>query len=74
MYNQRYDYGGYYASKTYNDPIAGGQVLFGWVLEERNVDAHGDPYGWAGVQSLPRLVTIMPDGVTLNTYPVGNVS
>jgi hypothetical protein len=31
-----------------------GRLLFGWLPEERPVEADGAPYGWAGVMSLPR--------------------
>ncbi len=34
------------------------------------MDAHGEPYGWAGVQSLPRAVTLASDGVTVLTNPI----
>ena len=33
-----------------------GRILFGWLPEERPVDGQGEPYGWAGAMSLPRLV------------------
>lgn len=32
------------------------RVLFGWLPEERPVESNGDPWGWAGVQSLPRRI------------------
>ncbi|EDQ91269.1 uncharacterized protein MONBRDRAFT_6362 [Monosiga brevicollis MX1] len=40
-----YDYGRFYASKRFYDPVNERQILFGWVAEERTVDAHGAPYG-----------------------------
>lgn len=49
------DVGTFYASKTYYIPSIG-RLLWGWIPEERNVDSHGNPYGWAGVMSLPRLI------------------
>ena len=33
-----------------------GRVLWGWLAEERNTSGSGAPYGWAGVQSLPREI------------------
>jgi sucrose-6-phosphate hydrolase SacC (GH32 family) len=49
------DMGTFYASKTYHmDGI--GRILWGWIPEERLVDSHGDPYGWAGAIALPRLI------------------
>eukprot|EP01084_Bolivina_argentea_P051387 94521_1 len=55
-HNQLFDYGGHFsASKSFYDGRNNRQVRFGWVHEERPVDSHGNPYGWAGVQSLPRV-------------------
>lgn len=63
-------------SKSYFDESVGGsgaQVLFGWLPEERNTDANGNPWGWAGVQSLPRAVTLSSNGKKLYTYPIDAV-
>ena len=49
------DVGTFYASKIYYVPSIG-RLLWGWIPEERSVDSHGNPYGWAGVMSLPRLI------------------
>jgi hypothetical protein len=49
------DIGAFYASKSYKVPEVG-RVLWGWLPEERLVDAHGEPYGWAGAMSFPRVV------------------
>lgn len=49
------DIGAFYASKSYEVPGIG-RVLWGWLPEEREVDSHGEPYGWAGAMSLPRVV------------------
>ena len=49
------DTGTFYASKTYQvDGV--GRILWGWIPEERLVDSHGNPYGWAGAMALPRLI------------------
>jgi sucrose-6-phosphate hydrolase SacC (GH32 family) len=53
-----YDYGLFYASKTFFDTSsAQRQVLFGWVNEEDD-EAEHIARGWAGVQSLPREVSV----------------
>ena len=49
------DVGAFYASKSYKGQ-GGGRLLWGWLPEERQVDAHGNPYGWAGAMSFPREV------------------
>lgn len=59
------DVGAFYASKTLYagaSNLSKGEgperILWGWLPEERYTTSSGEPYGWAGVQSLPR--TIIP--------------
>lgn len=67
------DPGPFYASKSFLVPGIG-RLLFGWLPEERPVDSHGNPYGWAGAMSLPR--NIIPyqipgrDGYYVRTPPL----
>jgi beta-fructofuranosidase len=49
-----YDFGQYYASKSFSDVPNTRRVLWGWVAEE---DSAGPQRGWQGMQSLPRLIT-----------------
>lgn len=51
----RYDYGRYYASKTFYDPAKQRRILFGWINESdtRQDDIIKD---WSGVQGIPRQV------------------
>ncbi|XP_010259194.1 PREDICTED: beta-fructofuranosidase, soluble isoenzyme I-like [Nelumbo nucifera] len=51
----RYDYGKYYASKTFYDQNKQRRVLWGWIGES---DSEDDDIkkGWASVQSIPRVV------------------
>ncbi|KAI5064712.1 hypothetical protein GOP47_0019407 [Adiantum capillus-veneris] len=51
----RYDYGRFYASKTFYDPLLQRRILFGWINES---DTRQDDVnkGWSGVQSMPRQV------------------
>eukprot|EP00211_Chloroparvula_japonica_P001629 CAMPEP_0119136656 /NCGR_PEP_ID=MMETSP1310-20130426/21877_1 /TAXON_ID=464262 /ORGANISM="Genus nov. species nov., Strain RCC2339" /LENGTH=573 /DNA_ID=CAMNT_0007127669 /DNA_START=99 /DNA_END=1817 /DNA_ORIENTATION=- len=72
--NQLIDYGTYYASKTFYDSSKDRQVLFGWIREERTVDDHGKPYGWAGAQSLPREISLGANGIRMLSYPIPEVA
>eukprot|EP01084_Bolivina_argentea_P117980 209416_1 len=54
-YKQMIDYGKCYASKSFFDARHNRQVRFGWIMEERPAHHDGSPYGWAGVQTLPRI-------------------
>lgn len=62
------DYGGlYYAPQAFRDE-KGRQICFGWLLEGRTKEAYLAA-GWAGVQSLPRELSLAADG-TLCQRPV----
>jgi sucrose-6-phosphate hydrolase SacC (GH32 family) len=70
------DTGVFYASKTYQmDGV--GRILWGWIPEERLVDSHGNPYGWAGAMALPRLIIPYQiqgkDGWYIRTPPLQHV-
>lgn len=52
--------GSLYAPQAYFD-AAGRCVLFGWLRENRSRRASGRA-GWNGVMSLPRVLTLRPDG------------
>eukprot|EP00249_Psilotum_nudum_P023986 c29049_g1_i2 orf=451-2451(+) len=54
-YGLRYDYGKYYASKTFFDPVLQRRILWGWVNES---DSEQDDIwkGWASVQAVPRQI------------------
>jgi len=55
------DFGGYcYAPKTFRDKN-GRRLLWGWSWEGRS-DAAQHAAGWAGVMTLPRVLTLAPDG------------
>eukprot|EP01102_Stenamoeba_stenopodia_P007230 TRINITY_DN2011_c0_g6_i1.p1 TRINITY_DN2011_c0_g6~~TRINITY_DN2011_c0_g6_i1.p1 ORF type:complete len:825 (-),score=170.43 TRINITY_DN2011_c0_g6_i1:84-2489(-) len=62
-----YDHGQFYASKTFADEF-GRRILFGWV-SEADSQASQVARGWAGVQSLPREVTLNEDfTLSMNPY------
>jgi len=50
--SQKYDWGTFYASKGFRDPKDGRYINFGWV------NYHCDGTDWAGVQTVPRSVTL----------------
>ncbi len=54
------DYGSYYAPKTQLD-AAGQRVLWGWIPETRPL-AEYRAAGWAGLMSLPRVLTLSAEG------------
>ena len=62
--------GSYYAPLSFYDQ-KGRVITFGWSWEERSEEAQRMA-GWAGVQALPRQLSITDDG-TLNIEPVGEV-
>lgn len=68
-----YDYGKFYASKTFYDASTGRRILWGWVNESDSVQ-DDITKGWASVQAIPRTVWL--DGKTsknLLQWPVQEV-
>ncbi|WCJ36490.1 Acid beta-fructofuranosidase [Euphorbia peplus] len=51
----RYDYGWYYASKTFYDQYKERRILWGWI-NETDSEADDLEKGWASVQTIPRTV------------------
>ncbi|GJN02218.1 hypothetical protein PR202_ga19548 [Eleusine coracana subsp. coracana] len=69
----RYDYGKFYASKTFYDPIRQRRVLWGWVGETDSERADVLK-GWASLQSIPRSVILdTKTGSNLLQWPVVEV-
>jgi beta-fructofuranosidase len=69
----RYDYGKFYASKTFFDQYKQRRILWGWVNESDSV-SDDVTKGWSGLQAIPR--TIWLDSVTrtqLLQWPVSEV-
>lgn len=54
------DYGSLYAAKTQRD-ASGNRILWGWIPEKRS-EGEYRAAGWAGMMSLPRLLTLGRDG------------
>lgn len=60
----RYDYGKFYASKTFFDTQKKRRILWGWVNESSSVD-DDIKKGWSGVQAIPRAVWLDASGKQL---------
>ncbi|KAK7392634.1 hypothetical protein VNO78_21078 [Psophocarpus tetragonolobus] len=65
----RYDYGNFYASKSFFDPSKNRRILWAWANES---DSKEDDVkkGWAGIQSIPRTVWLDSGGRQLVQWPV----
>ncbi|XP_057455211.1 beta-fructofuranosidase, cell wall isozyme isoform X2 [Lotus japonicus] len=65
----RYDYGKYYASKTFFDDEKNRRVLLGWVNESSSV-ADDIKKGWSGIHTIPRAIWLHKSGKQLIQWPV----
>ncbi|KAG9459070.1 hypothetical protein H6P81_003578 [Aristolochia fimbriata] len=68
----RYDYGKFYASKTFFDQSKNRRILWGWMNESDSVNDDVSK-GWAGVQSIPRTVWLDTSGKQLLQWPIQEV-
>ncbi|XP_077240051.1 beta-fructofuranosidase, insoluble isoenzyme CWINV1-like isoform X1 [Tasmannia lanceolata] len=68
----RYDYGKYYASKTFFDAGKNRRILWGWVNESDSV-SDDILKGWSGVQTIPRVVRLDKNGKQLLQWPIAEV-
>ncbi|KAK3158100.1 hypothetical protein QOZ80_2AG0132910 [Eleusine coracana subsp. coracana] len=68
----RYDYGNFYASKTFYDPVNRRRILWGWANESDSVtdDRAKD---WAGIQAIPRKIWLDPSGKQLLQWPIEEI-
>ncbi|XP_044484093.1 acid beta-fructofuranosidase [Mangifera indica] len=70
----RYDYGIFYASKTFYDQHTGRRILWGWIGESDSEIADVKK-GWASLQGIPRTVTFdQKTGINLLQWPVKEVN
>jgi beta-fructofuranosidase len=60
------DYGSYYAPKTQLDGD-GNRILWGWIKETRPLEEY-KAAGWAGMTSLPRVITVTSQGQLRITF------
>ncbi|KAL2337948.1 hypothetical protein Fmac_012394 [Flemingia macrophylla] len=65
----RYDYGKYYASKTFFDDGKRRRVLLGWVNESSS-QADDIKKGWSGIHAIPRAIWLHKSGKQLVQWPV----
>ncbi|XP_057459021.1 beta-fructofuranosidase, cell wall isozyme-like [Lotus japonicus] len=65
----RYDYGKYYASKTFFDDGKNRRILLGWVNESSSV-ADDIKKGWSGIHTIPRAIWLHKSGKQLVQWPV----
>ncbi|KAJ6853782.1 beta-fructofuranosidase, insoluble isoenzyme 3-like [Iris pallida] len=65
----RYDYGNFYASKSFFDAGKKRRILWGWTNESDSRQDDIDK-GWAGIQTVPRAVWLDPSGKQLIQWPI----
>ncbi|KAL2317926.1 hypothetical protein Fmac_031802 [Flemingia macrophylla] len=68
----RYDYGKFYASKSFFDYAKNKRILWGWVNESDTTQDDIEK-GWAGLQSIPRQVWLDKSGKRLVQWPIEEV-
>ncbi|XP_058189087.1 beta-fructofuranosidase, insoluble isoenzyme CWINV3-like [Rhododendron vialii] len=68
----RYDYGKFYASKTFLDSGKKRRVLWAWI-EETDSESDDIEKGWSGLQSFPRTVSIGKSGEQLAQWPIKEI-
>ncbi|XVF89077.1 hypothetical protein PTKIN_Ptkin19aG0101800 [Pterospermum kingtungense] len=68
----RYDYGNFYASKTFFDSAKKRRILWGWILESDNT-TDDIKKGWSGLQSIPRTILLSESGKQLIQWPVEEI-
>ncbi|KAL3825745.1 hypothetical protein ACJIZ3_021774 [Penstemon smallii] len=68
----RYDYGNFYASKSFFDPSKNRRILWGWANESDTQD-NDVKKGWAGIQLIPRTIVLDPSGKQLLQWPIEEV-
>ncbi|KAF8396393.1 hypothetical protein HHK36_018010 [Tetracentron sinense] len=65
----RYDYGNFYASKTFFDDGKKRRILLGWANESDSA-ADDVEKGWAGIQTIPRKLWFDRSGKQLMQWPI----
>ncbi|KAG8656463.1 hypothetical protein MANES_04G140500v8 [Manihot esculenta] len=68
----RYDYGKFYASKTFFDSARNRRILWGWVNESSSVTADIKK-GWSGIQAIPRTIWLDKSGKQLVQWPIQEI-
>ncbi|XP_047316941.1 beta-fructofuranosidase, insoluble isoenzyme 1-like [Impatiens glandulifera] len=65
----RFDYGNFYASKTFFDSVKNRRILWGWSNESDTTNQDKEK-GWAGIQTIPRKLWLDPSGKQLLQWPI----
>uniref|UniRef100_A0A5B7AZS7 Putative beta-fructofuranosidase n=1 Tax=Davidia involucrata TaxID=16924 RepID=A0A5B7AZS7_DAVIN len=65
----RYDYGKFYASKTFYDSAKKRRILWGWINESLPQPDYVKQ-GWAGLQAIPRSLWLDKSGKQLVQWPI----
>lgn len=68
----RYDYGKYYASKTFYDGAQKRRILLGWANESSTV-ADDKIKGWSGIHTIPRKIWLDASGKQLIQWPIREI-
>ncbi|GMH22052.1 hypothetical protein Nepgr_023895 [Nepenthes gracilis] len=68
----RYDYGKYYASKTFYDESTRRRILLGWVNESSST-ADDIKKGWSGIHAIPRTILLDEYGKQLVQWPIKEI-
>ncbi|CAB4302902.1 unnamed protein product [Prunus armeniaca] len=68
----RYDYGKFYASKTFFDSSKNRRILWGWINESSSVE-DDIKKGWSGIQAVPRKIWLDKSGKQLVQWPVAEI-
>ncbi|XP_052182480.1 beta-fructofuranosidase, insoluble isoenzyme CWINV1-like [Diospyros lotus] len=68
----RYDYGKFYASKTFYDSAKKRRILWGWINESLPLHDYVRQ-GWSGLQAIPRAVWLDKSGKQLVQWPISEI-
>ncbi|KAK3007584.1 hypothetical protein RJ639_013329 [Escallonia herrerae] len=71
-FNLRYDYGKFYASKTFFDHSTSRRILCGWI-NESDSSADDIKKGWSGIHAVPRRVFLGKTRKQLVQWPVEEI-
>ncbi|XP_074293960.1 beta-fructofuranosidase, insoluble isoenzyme CWINV1-like [Silene latifolia] len=68
----RYDYGKYYASKTFFDGSKKRRILLGWANESSSVEDDVKK-GWSGIHTIPRQIWLDKSKKQLIQWPIAEI-
>ncbi|GAV90830.1 Glyco_hydro_32N domain-containing protein/Glyco_hydro_32C domain-containing protein, partial [Cephalotus follicularis] len=68
----RYDYGKFYASKTFFDSETKRRILWGWINESSTVE-DDIKKGWSGIQAIPRVIWLNKSRKQLIQWPITEI-